>query len=111
MTISSCSLTPSGATPGALRRGSQIGRNAIMVSFGLKRRQFVEALVASSFGGVALSAQTPGPPVMKVPDGSGRVNDIITLPGGDRIHVKVSTHDSAGALFTTDQSTGSRTRL
>ena len=81
-----------------------------MVSVGLKRRQFVAALVASSFGGVALSAQTPGPPVMKVPGGSGRVNDI-TLPGGDRIHVKVSTHDSAGALFMTEQSTGSRTRL
>jgi len=35
--------------------------------------------------------------------GSRRANDIITLPGGDRIHVKVATQDSGGALFMTEQ--------
>ena len=74
-----------------------------MVRVGLGRRSFVEALVAVPFGGVALSAQTSSPPVGKVAAGSGRANDIITLPGGDRLHVKVATQDSGGALFMTEQ--------
>jgi hypothetical protein len=40
---------------------------------------------------------------VNVAAGSGRSNDIITLPGGDRIHVKVATQDSGGALFMTEQ--------
>ena len=74
-----------------------------MVNVGLGRRAFVEAVVALPFGGVALSAQTSAPPVAKVAAGSGRVNDIIKLPGGDRIHLKVATEDSGGTLFMTDQ--------
>ena len=74
-----------------------------MVSVGLGRRAFVEALAAFPFAGIALSPQAPTPPVVKVAAGSGRANDIITLPGGDRIHVKVSTEDSGGALFMTEQ--------
>ena len=65
-----------------------------MVSMGLGRRAFVEALVAVPFGGVALSGQTSSLPLMKVAAGSGRANDIIKLPGGDRVHVKVATQDS-----------------
>ena len=56
-----------------------------MVSVGLGRRAFVEALVAFPFGAVALSAQTSRQPVVKVAAGSGRANDIIKLLGGDRI--------------------------
>ena len=74
-----------------------------MVSLGLERREFVEALFGFTVGGKALSAQTSSPPVVKVTAGSGRANDIITLPGGDRIHVKVATGDSGGALFMTEQ--------
>jgi quercetin dioxygenase-like cupin family protein len=74
-----------------------------MVSLGLGRRAFMEALVAFPFGGVALSAQMSRPPVVKVAAGSGRANDIIRLPGGDRIHVKVATQDSGGTLFMTEQ--------
>ena len=74
-----------------------------MGSVGLRRRAFVEALLASPFGGVALSAQTPTPSVVKVGTGSGRAGDIIKLPGGDLVHVKVSTQDSGGALFMTEQ--------
>jgi quercetin dioxygenase-like cupin family protein len=74
-----------------------------MVSANLGRRQFVEALVAFPFGGAALSAQASSAPIVKVAGGSGRANDIIQLPGGDRVHVKVSTHDSGGALFMTEQ--------
>ena len=74
-----------------------------MVSVGLGRRAFVEALVGVPLGGVALSAQTSPPSILKVAAGSGRANDIITLPGGDRIHVKVATQDSGGTLFMTEQ--------
>jgi len=74
-----------------------------MASVGLGRRAFVEALVVSPFGGVALSAQTPTASGVKVAAGSGRAGDIITLPGGDLVHVKVSTQDSGGALFMTEQ--------
>src|SRR3954467_6945809 len=74
-----------------------------MVKLGLGRRTFIEALVGLPFGAVAVSAQTSSPPVVKVAAGSGRANDIITLPGGDRIHVKVATQNSGGALFMTEQ--------
>ena len=69
----------------------------------LDRRAFVEALVVLPLGGSALSGQTPTPPSVKVAAGSGRANDIIKLPGGDTVHVKVSTQDSGGALFMTEQ--------
>jgi len=58
-----------------------------MVSVGLGRRAFVEGLVAVPFGGMALSARTSTSHVVKVAAGSGRANEIITLPGGDRIHL------------------------
>ena len=59
-----------------------------MVGVGLGRLTFVEALVGFPFGGVALSAQTSPSSIVKVAAGSGRANDIIKLPGGDRIHVE-----------------------
>ena len=74
-----------------------------MVSVSLGRRAFVEALVAFPFGSAAPSTQTPSTPTVKVSAGSGRANDIIKLPGGDIIHVKVATQDSGGALFMTEQ--------
>jgi quercetin dioxygenase-like cupin family protein len=74
-----------------------------MLDVGVGRRAFVEALAAFSFGPVVRAVQTSGPPVVKVAAGSGRANDVITLPGGDRIHVKVSTQDSGGSLFMTEQ--------
>jgi len=74
-----------------------------MLSRGLHRRAFVEALLALPLGRVALSGQTPTRPTVKVAAGSGRANDIIKLPGGDALHVKVSTQDSGGALFMTEQ--------
>src|SRR5918993_815121 len=74
-----------------------------MGSVGFGRREFVEGLVAFPFGAVGLSAQTSSAPVIKAAAGSGRGNDIIKLPGGDSVHVKVSTQDSGGALFMTEQ--------
>ena len=70
---------------------------------GTGRRTFIEALAALPFAGAALSVQTSSQTTMKVAAGSGRANDIITLPGGDLIHVKVATQDSGGALFMTEQ--------
>lgn len=67
------------------------------------RRALIEALVGFPIAGVAPSAQTSSPAVEKVGAGGGRADDIITLPGGDRIHVKVATRDSGGALFMTEQ--------
>src|SRR5262249_25353475 len=65
-----------------------------VVMSGLGRRAFVEALVVSPFGSVALTAQTPTTSAVKVAAGSGRAGDIIKLPGGDLIHIKVSAQDS-----------------
>lgn len=70
---------------------------------GLGRRAFVEGLVGVPLAGMALAPQTASPPVVRVAAGAGRANDVITLPGGDLIHVKVSTQDSSGALFMTEQ--------
>jgi quercetin dioxygenase-like cupin family protein len=69
----------------------------------LGRRAFVEALVGLPLGAAALSAQTSSPPALKVAAGTGRANEIIKLPGGDEVHVKVATQDSGGALFMTEQ--------
>jgi len=74
-----------------------------MANTGSGRRAFVEALAGLPFGEVVLSAQMSTPVVLKVAAGSGRANDVIKLPGGDRIHVKVATQDSGGALFMTEQ--------
>ena len=74
-----------------------------MVNVEFGRRAFVEALASLPFAAGAAFAQTSVPSVVKVSAGSGRANDIITLPGGDRLHVKVATQDSGGALFMTEQ--------
>ena len=73
-----------------------------MVRVDVGRRAFVEALAASPFGGVTPVAQASAPPVARMA-AAVRENDIIKLPGGDRVHVKVATHDSGGALFMTEQ--------
>ena len=73
-----------------------------MISARLKRREFVGTLVGSTLAGAALDAQASNPTVKMVPS-SGPGNDLITLPGGDRVYVKVSTQASGGALFMTEQ--------
>jgi quercetin dioxygenase-like cupin family protein len=73
-----------------------------MISAGLKRREFVATLVGSTLARAALSAQTSTPNIKMVPS-SGPGNELITLPGGDRVYVKVSTQASGGALFMTEQ--------
>jgi mannose-6-phosphate isomerase-like protein (cupin superfamily) len=46
---------------------------------------------------------SPGGPVEKVPAGRGRFNEVIKLPGGDLVYIKVATADTGGALFLTEQ--------
>ena len=70
----------------------------------LSRRSLCKSLFALP---VALAAQSqlasPSPGIAKVPAGAGRFNDVIKLPGGDLVYVKVGTQDSSGALFMTEQ--------
>lgn len=69
----------------------------------LPRRSFVESLLAVPFGLSAELQQSPTSPLPKVAAGEGRSNEVIHLPGGDSLYVKVSTQDSSGALFLTEQ--------
>jgi mannose-6-phosphate isomerase-like protein (cupin superfamily) len=69
----------------------------------LGRRAFVEALVAIPIAGAAVPAQAQDAAPGKVPAGGGRRNDVIVLPGGARMFVKVASADSGGALFMTEQ--------
>lgn len=74
-----------------------------MVNEHLPRRSFIESLIALPFGLAAPSQQAPSPPVAKVAAGAGRLNEVIKLPGGDVLYIKVATEDSGGALFMTEQ--------
>jgi quercetin dioxygenase-like cupin family protein len=68
------------------------------------RRSLFKTLFALPFG---LAAQSPraslSPGVAKVAAGADRFNNVIKLPGGDLLYVKVATQDSGGALFMTEQ--------
>ena len=71
---------------------------------GLPRRSFIKSMIALPSG---LTSLSPGSSlsrtVIKVDAGSGRLNEVIKLPGGDLLYVKVATQDSGGALFMTEQ--------
>ena len=70
----------------------------------LGRRSFVEGLLGLPAGRLANSQPAqPGDSGLKVPAGAGRDNEVIRLPGGDLLFVRVSTGDSQGALFMTEQ--------
>ncbi|MEO8679915.1 MAG: cupin domain-containing protein [Vicinamibacterales bacterium] len=74
-----------------------------MLDPGLPRRSFIESLVALPLG---LTAQAPPaartPAVAKVAVGAGR-SDVIKLPGGDLVYVKVASEDTAGSLWMSEQ--------
>ena len=74
-----------------------------MISAGLPRRSFIESLLAVPIGRLAPPPQTANPAIMKVAAGKGRADDVIKLPGGDLVYVKVATADTGGALFMTEQ--------
>src|SRR5262245_41221867 len=74
-----------------------------MINAGLPRRSFIESLLAVPLGNLAPPMQAANPAVMKVAAGRGRADDVIKLPGGDLVYVKVATADSDGAFFMTEQ--------
>jgi uncharacterized cupin superfamily protein len=70
----------------------------------LGRRSFVESLLGIPAGLLAESQPVqPGGAGVKVPAGAGRANEVIRLPGGNPLFVRVSTADSQGAFFMTEQ--------
>jgi quercetin dioxygenase-like cupin family protein len=72
-----------------------------MIETRLPRRSLFKSLFTIPF---ALAAQsTPNLGVAKVDAGEDRSGKVIKLPGGDLLYVKVSTQDSGGALFMTEQ--------
>ena len=74
-----------------------------MVEQRVPRRAFVASLAAAPFGTRLVVSQEPARPVEKVAANAGRGGQVIKLPGGDLVYVKVSTEETAGALFLTEQ--------
>lgn len=70
----------------------------------LKRRSLFKSILALPIGLAAQSPRvSPSLGVAKVAAGADRFNNVIKLPGGDLLYVKVATQDSGGALFMTEQ--------
>jgi hypothetical protein len=68
------------------------------------RRLFLAALAALP-AGVAAAQQKPQPAAagVRVAAGDGRFNQILRLPGGGPLFIKVSAQDTAGAFLLTEQ--------
>jgi quercetin dioxygenase-like cupin family protein len=71
----------------------------------LPRRSFLGSLLALPFGLAAQSqsGSSSSGGIAKVPAGAARFNDVLKLPGGDLLYVKVATKDTGGAFFMTEQ--------
>lgn len=72
------------------------------------RRSFLNSLMTAPLVTAVPGRQAPKPAVEKVDAGTGRGRQVITLPGGNPLHVKVSTEETGGALFMTEQPAGPR---
>ena len=74
------------------------------VSLPLGRRTFVEGLLGIP-AALRTDSQpaTPGGAGTKVAAGAGRNGEVVRLPGGDTLFVRVGTGDSQGAFFMTEQ--------
>ncbi len=72
-----------------------------MKTVDVPRRSFLECLAAVPVGAMAPAVQSPK--LTTADAHAGRPDDVITLPGGDLVHVKVATQDTGGALFMTEQ--------
>jgi quercetin dioxygenase-like cupin family protein len=80
-----------------------------MAETGIPRRSFIGSAFVLPFGLAAQSQRTsPRRAVGKVAAGTGRFNEVLKLPGGDLLYVKVATEDTGGALFMSEQPTGRR---
>src|SRR5262245_11769206 len=75
-----------------------------MFERGIPRRTFIGSAFALPLGVAAQSQRAaPGGSVAKVAASAGRFNEVLKLPGGDLLYVKVATEDTGGALFMTEQ--------
>jgi quercetin dioxygenase-like cupin family protein len=79
-----------------------------MIWTGLRRRSFLGSLMTAPLLRAVPAAPVQRPPVEKVAAGAGHGREVITLPGGDPVYVKVSTQETGGALFVTEQPAGPR---
>ena len=79
-----------------------------MIWTGMPRRSFLGSLVAAPLISAAPSAKVQRPAVEKVDAGAGHGREVIKLPGGDPVYVKVSSEETRGALFITEQPAGPR---
>jgi quercetin dioxygenase-like cupin family protein len=70
----------------------------------IRRRSFLRPLLVAPAALVAQSQPaSTSSGIAKIAAGTSRFNDVIKLPGGDLLYVKVATADSGGALFMTEQ--------
>jgi quercetin dioxygenase-like cupin family protein len=70
----------------------------------IPRRSFIGSALALPVGFAARSQRTlPDGAVAKVAAGAGRFHEVLKLPGGDPLYVKVATKDTGGGLFITEQ--------
>jgi quercetin dioxygenase-like cupin family protein len=68
----------------------------------LARRSFIGSMLAVPLG-LAAQGSSPQHEVQRVAAGSGRFSEVIKLPGGDLLYIKVATADTGGAMFMTEQ--------
>jgi mannose-6-phosphate isomerase-like protein (cupin superfamily) len=75
-----------------------------MSALDLKRRSIFTALLATPFHLLAQQPEVPPRAAgIKVGAGADRFDDVTRLPGGDLLYVKVSTQDTNGAFYMTEQ--------
>ena len=76
----------------------------------MSRRSFVGSALALPLGLPGQQQPVPSPtrPVGKVPSGTGRFNEVVKLPGGNLLYVKVAAEETDGAVFMAEQPNGPR---
>jgi hypothetical protein len=76
----------------------------IMAATSIPRRSFIGSVFALPCGQAVQSQRTsPSRAVAKVAAGAGRFNEVLKLPAGDLLFIKLATDDTGGALFITEQ--------
>ncbi len=72
----------------------------------LRRRTLIQAM--AGFPAAVLGAQTAAPSGVRVASGESRFDRPLKLPEGNLLFIKVSSEDSSGAFFLSEQPSGSR---
>jgi len=75
-----------------------------MAATSIPRRSFIGSVFALPCGQAVQSQRTsPSRAVAKVAAGAVRFNEVLKLPAGDLLFIKLATDDTGGALFITEQ--------